>query len=168
MQKDFERLFHRAEDHYLIPSEMMALKKHIGLLGKRLETYRYLRDNEAEIFQAVADRLEADFPEEPSQKLEQCLCHWISTLRYSSMAMLLSNPEYLQYRLLEWLTEMIEAHELKAIETRVSEILTEHLQKVLSAEGFNLMKPFLTQSETILLAKTAPQSPQLAMAGDKA
>jgi hypothetical protein len=59
MQKDFERLFHRAEDHYLIPSEMMALKKHIGLLGKRLETYRYLRDNEAEIFQAVADRLEA-------------------------------------------------------------------------------------------------------------
>jgi hypothetical protein len=84
------------------------------------------------------------------------------------MAMLLSNPEYLQYRLLEWLTEMIEAHELRAIETRLSEILTEHLQKVLSAEGFNLLKPFLTQSETVLLAKAAPQSPQLAMAGDKA
>ena len=45
MQKDFERLFHRAEDHYLIPVEMVALKKHIGLLGKRLETYRYLREN---------------------------------------------------------------------------------------------------------------------------
>jgi hypothetical protein len=63
---------------------------------------------------------------------------------------------------------MIEAHELKAIETRLSEILTEHLQKVLSAEGFKLLQPFLTQSETILLAKAAPKSPELAMAGDKA
>jgi hypothetical protein len=165
MQKDFERLFHRAEDHYLIPVEMVALHKHIGLLGKRLETYRYLRDNENAIFQAVADRLEADFPDEPTQRLEQCLCHWISTLRYSSMAMLLSNPEYLQYRLLEWLTEMVEAHELRGIETRLAEILTERLQKDLSAEGFTLLKPFLTQSETILLAKAAPQSAQPAMAG---
>lgn len=155
MQKDFERLFHRAEAHYLIPVEIVALRKHIRLLDKRLETYRYLRDNENAIFQTVADRLEADFPEEPTQKLEQCLCHWISTLRYGSMAMLLSNPEYLQYRLLEWLTEMVEAHELRAIETRLSQILSEHLQKVLSAEGFTLLKPFLTQSETILLAKVS-------------
>lgn len=168
MQKDFERLFHRAEDHYLIPSEMIALKKHIGLLGKRLETYRYLRDNEVAIFQTVADRLEADFPEEPTQRLEQCLCHWISTLRYSAMAMLLSNPEYLQYRLLEWLTEMVEAHELKGIEARLSELLTEDLQNRLSAESFNLLRPFLDQSQKILLAQTEAPSTEPIMVGEQA
>ncbi len=168
MQKDFERLFHRAEDHYLIPSEMIALKKHVGLLGKRLETYRYLRDNEVAIFQTVADHLEADFPDEPTQRLEQCLCHWISTLRYSAMAMLLSNPEYLQYRLLEWLTEVVGAHELTAIETRLSALLTDHLQNNLSAESFNLLKPFLEQSQKILLAPTEAPSTEPLMVGDQA
>ena len=168
MQKDFEKLFHRAEDHYLHPLEMISFRKHVGLLKHRLATYRYLRNNEGMIFQSVADQLESEFPDTPTPQLEQALLHWISILRYSSMALLLSNPEYLQYRLLEWLSDVVNAYELQAIETRLAEILTQHLQSVLSEDGFHLLQPFLHQAEVTVLHKVVPQAPELAMAGDQA
>ena len=101
MQKDFERLFHRAEDHYLGPLEIISFRKHLGLMQERLNAYRALRDDETSIFQAIADQLETEFKTAPVAQLQQALLHWISILRYGSMAMLLSNHEYLQYRLLE-------------------------------------------------------------------
>jgi hypothetical protein len=168
MQKDFERLFHRAEDHYLHPLEMVSFHKHLGLLEHRLSTYRYLRDNEGMIFQSVADQLESEFPEAPAAQLEQALLHWISILRYGSMGMLLSNPEYLQYRLLEWLSEVVSAYELQEIEKRISEILVQNLQSVLAEEDFHLLEPFLKQADTTVLHQTAPQAPEYAMAGESA
>ena len=120
MQKDFERLFHRAEDHYLHPLEIISFRKHLGLMQERLNAYRTLLDNETVIFQAIADQLESEFSDAPVAQLQQGLLHWISILRYASMAMVLSNPEYLQYRLLEWLEALVQAHDLLAIETRIS------------------------------------------------
>lgn len=168
MQKDFERLFHRAEDHYLHPLEMTAFRKHLGLLDRRLSTYRYLRDNEGMIFQSVADQLESEFPEVPTAQLEKALLHWISILRYGSMAMLLNNPEYLQYRMLEWVSDVVSAYELQDLETRLADILKQNLQASLSAEDFHLLDPFLTQAGVTVLHQAAPQPPEYAMAGDKA
>lgn len=168
MQKDFERLFHRAEDHYLHPLEMTAFRKHLGLLDRRLSTYRYLRDNEGMIFQSVADQLESEFPEVPTAQLEKALLHWISILRYGSMAMLLNNPEYLQYRMLEWVSDVVSAYELQDLETRLADILKQNLQASLSAEDFHLLEPFLTQAGVTVLHQAAPQPPEYAMAGDKA
>ena len=163
MQKDFERLFHRAEDHYLHPLEMISFRKHLGLLKQRLSTYHYLRDNEAVIFQTVADRLESEMGDTPVSQLEQGLLHWISILRYSGMAMLLSNPEYLQYRLLEWLGDMVNAYELRPVETRIAALLTDYLENALPADDFALLKPFLSQAETtVLQSSPAPESPELA------
>lgn len=168
MQKDFERLFHCAEDHYLDPQEMDCLRQNLGLLDQRLITYRYLRDNEGMVFQFVADRLEKEFPATPVAQLEQALLHWISILRYSSMAQLLNSPEYLQYRLLEWLSDVVNAYQLETIETRLAEILTQRLQTVLSKAGFHLLEPFLKQAEVTVLHPTAPQAPELAIVGDRA
>ena len=152
MQKDFERLFHRAEDHYLHPLEIISFRKHLGLMQERLNAYRTLRDNETVIFQAIADQVEMEFSDSVAQ-LQQALLHWISILRYSSMAMLLSNPEYLQYRLLEWLEALVQAHDLAAIETRLSALLNQTLEGVLPAEQFKLLHPFLQQAEQTVLGK---------------
>ncbi|MFM1842356.1 MAG: hypothetical protein RLZZ490_1092 [Cyanobacteriota bacterium] len=153
MQKDFERLFHRAEDHYLHPLEIISFRKHLGLMQERLNAYRTLRDNETVIFQAIADQVEMEFSDSPVAQLQQALLHWISILRYSSMAMLLSNPEYLQYRLLEWLEALVQAHDLAAIETRIAELLNQTLAGMLPAEQFKLLHPFLEQAEQTVLGK---------------
>ncbi|MFN5515273.1 MAG: phycobilisome protein [Cyanobacteriota bacterium] len=166
MQKDFERLFHRAEDHYLHPLEMISFKKHLALMSQRLEAYRMLRDKEGEIFQTAADQLEAQFPDRTQADLEQALLHWISVLRYGAMAMLLSNPEYLQYRLLEWLEGMVEARELRPVESRLAQLLTAELQKTLTEDGFKLLQPFLAQAEKTILG--AVEEPQPATVGEPA
>ncbi|AIE74152.1 MULTISPECIES: phycobilisome protein [unclassified Synechocystis] len=157
MQKDFERLFHRAEDHYLQPPEIIAFRKQLGLMGERLSAYRLVRDNEIVIFQAIADQLEEEFSNAPAAQLQQALLHWISILRYGSMAMLLSNPEYLQYRLLEWLEGMVQAHDLSAIETRLSALLKEQLQSLLGVPQYRLLEPFLVQADQTVLGQ-APVS----------
>lgn len=153
MQKDFERLFHRAEDHYLSPLEVISFRKHLGLMQERLDTYRALRDSETVVFQAIADQLEGEFPDAPVSQLQQALLHWISILRYGSMAMLLSNPEYFQYRLLEWLEGMVEAHDLLVIETRLAELLKEQLHSLLLAPQYRLLEPFLVQAEQTVLGQ---------------
>jgi len=160
MQKDFERLFHRAEDHYLHPLELISFRKHLGLMQERLVAYRTLRDNETVIFQAIADQLESEFGDAPVAQLQQGLLHWISILRYASMAMLLSNPEYLQYRLLEWLEALVQAHDLLAIETRLSVLLNQTLEGILPAEQFKLLHPFLEQAEQTVLGKAPVAQPE--------
>jgi len=160
MQKDFERLFHRAEDHYLHPLEIISFRKHLGLMQERLNAYRTLRDNETVIFQAIADQLETEFSDAPVAQLQQALLHWISILRYASMAMLLSNPEYLQYRLLEWLEALVQAHDLLAIETRLSALLNKTIEGVLPAEQFKLLHPFLEQAEHTVLGKAPEAQPE--------
>jgi primosomal protein N'' len=68
------------------------------------------------------------------------------------MAMLLNDPEYLQHRLLEWLTEQIKAHELQSLETDIYKYLQMRLKKVLSAEQLALLNPFLEEARKTLLA----------------
>ncbi|BFM38618.1 phycobilisome protein [Synechocystis sp. LKSZ1] len=167
MQRDFERLFHRAEDHYLHALEVASFQKHLGLLQERLAAYRYLRDHELDIFQTLADRLEMAYPDTPTPTLEKALLHWISILRYSAMGMLLSNPEYLQYRLLEWLGDMVTAHDLHAIENTLAEALVQYLQEALPEAQFTLLRPFLAQAETTVLGQAQPQPEQLSMAGEQ-
>ncbi len=167
MQKDFERLFHRAEDHYLQAPEVGSFKKHLGLLQERLSAYRTLRDNEVAIFQAIANQLETELTDTPTASLEKALVHWLSVLRYSAMAMLLNNPEFLQYRLLEWLGDLVKAHELQTVETHLAHLLTSRLQALLSADEFKLLHPFLVQAETTILGKAQPEAPNPVLVGDQ-
>jgi len=151
MQTDFEKMFERADDHYLKAPEMIVFKHNLGVLKQRLDTYKTLRNNEIRIFQAIADRLVEDFAETNPRILERSLKHWLSTLRYCAMAMLLNNPEYFQHRILEWLGGTLKAYEQDAIEARLFQLLREQIRTLLSSEQLRLLDPFLAQAETNLL-----------------
>lgn len=166
MQADLENFFYRAEDHYLQPPEMLVFKHHLNSMDKRLETYRCLRDREIAIFQPVADQLLEAFPQETPQRLERALQHWLSTLRYCAMAMLLNSPKFLEHRLLEWLTDIIKAYELELLEQYLYELLQENLKAVLSIEQFGLIGPFLEQAQTTLLVKETANEQQAVMLGE--
>lgn len=156
MQADFEDFFHRSEHHYLQKSEMLLFRRHIEILRQRLTAYEALRNKEIEIFQAVADQLEVACPSASSQQLSKALGRWIAVMRYCAFAMLLNNPEFLQHRLLEWLTDIVRAHQMQAIEQTLYKILQEQLAQKLPPRQNELINPFLQQAQQTLLSETIP------------
>lgn len=154
MQTDLENFFHRAEHHYLQNLEMIVFRHQIAVIRKRLAIYECLRDNELELFQLIAEQLEAHFPDENSQLLERAIRHWIAVIRYCAMAMLLNNHDFLRNRLLDWLTDIIKTYKMQAIEQYLYELLEHQLEELFVAEQMALLKPFLTQAQTTLLTQS--------------
>jgi hypothetical protein len=150
MHSDIQALWYEAEDHYLQPQEIKVFKHYADSLGQRLETYKHLRDREIDIFQPIADRLSDTFPQVKEELLTRALKHWLAIMRYCAMAMLLNNPEFLQHRLLEWLSPQIEAYQLEEIESKLYEFLEISLQRLLSQKQLALLQPFLSQAQTTL------------------
>ncbi|WP_319421416.1 globin family protein [Pleurocapsa sp. FMAR1] len=153
MQSDIENLLYLAEDHYLKQLEIQAFQICAASLAKRLEVYEYLRNHEIDIFQPIAAELSKVHAAEDPQLLEKALKHWLSIMRYCAMAMLLNNPEYFQRSVLEWLTEMVQAHQMQSLENTIYDLLFSQLKKLLSLEQFALIKPFLSQAQTTLLGE---------------
>ena len=152
MQPEIKNLLYEAQDHYLKPEEIKNFKHYASSLAQRLEIYELLRDREIAIFQPVADQLLKSFPQEKQETLERSLKSWLSVLRYCAMAMLLNNPEFLQRRLLEWLTDLVRAHqETQAIEITLHQLLLARLKELFSRQQLALMQPFLAQAEEALL-----------------
>ncbi len=151
MHSDITTLLHKAEDHYLRPAEMIVFKHQIKHISKCLETYKYLRDKEVEIFQPVVDRLVETFSQANPQLIELAIKDWLLVMRYGAMAMLLNNPEFFERRLLEWLSDRVKAHQLQEIETQLYQLLIVKLKQLMSEEQFAAIEPFLTQAKTTLL-----------------
>lgn len=150
MYLELEGIIHQAEEKYLQDDDLEVFSSHIYSLRERLETYELIRERELDIFQAVAVKLSEKFSEEKPVKIEQSLKHWLLITRYCAMAMLLNNREFLQRRLLEWLTDIVKAHDLQAIQnTLVSFLLQEYGQR-LSLKQIEYFKPFLEQAKTNL------------------
>ena len=153
MQSDLQAILHQAEEHYLAKPEIMVFQNHVASLATRLETYECLRDREIDIFQPIAEELVRAYPAENPKLLEKALKHWLAVMRYSAMAMLLNNAEYLQRRILEWLIEMVQAHQMQSMENTIYNLLLSRLEQLLSQQQFALLQPFLEQAQTTLLAE---------------
>lgn len=151
MHSEIQTLLYKAEEQYLKPPELELFRHQATSLSQRLETYELLRDQEVAIFQPVADQLLENFPQEKQEKLERALKHWLSVLRYCAMAMLLNNQEFLQRRLLEWLTDLVQVSQTQAIDMTVYQLLQTRLKELLSEEQLAGVQPFLEQAEATLL-----------------
>ena len=103
------------------------------------------------IFQPVADQISVIFPQEKQERLEQVLQQWILILRHSAMAMLLNDSEYLQRRVIDWLSGIVQAHNTQAIDTQVYQLLNTRLNELLSAKAMVFIQPFLEQVKSYLL-----------------
>jgi hypothetical protein len=151
MYPEIRALLYEAEQNYLQPTEIERFKYHVLSLAQRLEVYETLRENELAIFQPIANGLLAAFPHEQQASWERALKNWVSVLRYGAMAMLLNNPEFLQRRLLEWLTDLVQVHQTQEMEMTLFQLLEARLPEFLSSEQMALLQPFLTQAQETLL-----------------
>lgn len=151
MQTELTELLVQAENRYLQTEELQGFKSYAETLAQRLKIYEFLRDREVVIFQPVADQISVIFPQEKQERLEQVLQQWILILRHSAMAMLLNDSEYLQRRVIDWLSGIVQAHNTQAIDTQVYQLLNTRLNELLSAKAMVFIQPFLEQVKSYLL-----------------
>ncbi len=151
MYKELENWLHQAEKDYLNADELTIFKSEMLEWKERLAIYKHLRDYEVVLFQPVAERLQKIYPQENQSRLEQALKHWIAIMRYAAFAMLTNNPEFLQYRILEWLNPVIKTYQLQAIEQELYAILQEVLETLLTEKEKMRLDPFLKQAQDTLL-----------------
>jgi Phycobilisome protein len=154
MPQDLKKIIFQAEEDYLPEADLDEFKTKVNSLAERLAIYEIIREQEIALFQPIADQLVQNSTERQPKVIEKAIKHWIAILRYCAMAMLLNNTEYLQHRLLEWLTEQIQAHELQSLETEIYKLLQIRLKKVISAEQLVLLNPFLEEARKTLLVST--------------
>lgn len=158
MDTALQSLIYAADDHYLSDADLDRFNKDVKALGNRIEAYEYLRDRELSILQPAADYLTEEFLGADPKLLERAVLHWLSILRYASMAMLQNNPEYLNRRILEWLPELVEVYQLRDIELALYKLIQAQLKSSLSPEQLALIKPYLEGAYGVLLnAKPALQ-----------
>jgi hypothetical protein len=150
MYPELQALIHEAEHQYLQADNLHKLTQEVSTLKDRLTAYKILRDEEISIFQEVADKAVKKLPDENTKKIETALRHWLLITRYCGMAMLLNNPDFLEHRLLEWLTDVVQAHDSQAISTTIYSLLVVKLEDELSEAGFQQIQPFLSQANDYL------------------
>ncbi|MEO1131080.1 MAG: phycobilisome protein [Cyanobacteria bacterium J06639_1] len=151
MYPELQTLLYAAEERYLQDGDIEAFRQLLQSFQERMQAYEALRDNEATIFQRVANQLLEAYPKEQPERLERALKHWIAATRFASMAMLLNNAEYLERHLLEWLTEQVSAHQMQSIESTLHQLLEPRLRKVLSREQWETFQPYVEQIQAALL-----------------
>ena len=147
MNPVFQELIHQAESQYLKPEQIEQLNTEVSTLKQRLNLYKTLRDKEIVLFQEIADQLILKLPDENHQNIENCLRQWLLTTRYCAMAMLLNNPEFLEHRLLEWLTDIIQVHQTQSISDNLYSLLIKKLNKIVSDTELSYITPFLNQAK---------------------
>ncbi|NJM74431.1 MAG: hypothetical protein HC852_00165 [Acaryochloridaceae cyanobacterium RU_4_10] len=87
--------------------------------------------------------------------------HWLSILRYGSMAMLLNNMEFLNHRLLEWMPDLLEVYQLRDIEIAFYRLLQVQLKSSLSSTQIDLIKPYLEEAYGVLLRSKSTLQPSV-------
>lgn len=155
MYPTLQEIIHQAESKYLQEEDLNQLQQEISALKEKTRVYKTLRDKEIEIFQAVADQLVTKLPDENTTAIEDCLRQWLLVTRYCAMAMLLNNPEFLERRLLEWLTDIVKIHQSQSISDNLYSLLMVRLGKILSDQDLAYIKPFLKQANNHLAKVTA-------------
>ncbi|MGK7913034.1 MAG: phycobilisome protein [Synechococcus sp.] len=150
-------LFHAAEESYLQDSDLQTFEMLIDGLEERLNLYEKLRDNEEKLVQRLALNLQEDYPTEPPRRLQLALQNHVLVMRYCAMAMLIDDPDFLKYRLLEWLTDVVAAHDLQEIQNSLDRSMVKRLKKLLSGSERELIEPYLKLAKEIVLEKSAPE-----------
>ncbi|WP_293129721.1 phycobilisome protein [Microcoleus sp. bin38.metabat.b11b12b14.051] len=157
MHPEIEALLDQAETRFLKGEEIIAFKRQAATLAQRLKIYEFLREKEATIFQPVANKLQESFPNQKEETLERSLKHWVLVLRYCAMAMLLNDLNFLEQRLQDWVSGIVEAHQTQKVEATVCTLLETRLKELLSEQARAILQPFLDQAKSMIVDSNAQE-----------
>ncbi len=141
MYVTIDAFFDEAEKRYLTSDELKVLGRYSLSLPHRLTLYRLLRDRELEMFQAIADQLEAKLPQEPAENLERTLKGGIASLRQCAMAMLVNDPRLLEDQR-RWLQTSQANYDSRALDVLMFSLLHRQLERSLNPQQLKFFDSF--------------------------
>ncbi|TVQ48027.1 MAG: phycobilisome protein [Gloeocapsa sp. DLM2.Bin57] len=151
MYAELRELLYDAEEHYLKSEEIDKLRQNVESLKERLAIYKELRNREIDIFQAIANQLEKELDPTEVQQLPELIVHWAKIVRYVAMGMLLNSNEFIQRRILEWITPVRQAHNRVSLDEQVYKLLYSELKNLLPEQQWQIWQPFIVQVEQTML-----------------
>ncbi len=151
MMPKIQELISQAQDRYLASDELGLMESYVSSLPDRLMLYKQIRDREINILQAVADQVPTELPSVTDEELETGIKNLILVLRYSSMAMLLNDENFLKQRLLNWLEGIMSMRDMRRLNEILYKLLNQGLRQQFSPAQLALIQPLITAAQVTLI-----------------
>jgi len=146
-----QELINQAQDRYLATDELGLMEGYVTSLPERLKLYKVIRDREIEFLQTVADQVASELPSVTDEDLELGVKNLILVVRYCSMAMLLSDENFLKERLLSWLEGIMSMRDMRRLNETLYKLLNQVLRQNISPSQLALIQPFITTAQVTLI-----------------
>ncbi|HBC40424.1 MAG TPA: hypothetical protein DCZ88_00585 [Pseudanabaena sp.] len=146
-----QELIDQAQDRYLASDELGLIESYVISLPDRLNLYKLIRDREIDILQSVADQVPMELPNVTLEDLELGIKNLVLVLRYSSMAMLLNDENFLKERLLNWLEGIMSMRDLRWLNDTLYKLLNQILKQQFSPSQLALIQPLITTAQVTLI-----------------
>ncbi|BBC24863.1 hypothetical protein [Pseudanabaena sp. ABRG5-3] len=146
-----QELINQAQDRYLASDELGLMESYVSSLPDRLKLYKLIRDREIDILQSVADQVQSELPNVAVEDLEVGIKNLVLVLRYSSMAMLLNDENFLKERLLSWLEGIMSMRDMRRLNDALYKLLNQVLRQQFSPNQLALLQPLITSAQVTLI-----------------
>jgi hypothetical protein len=146
-----QELINQAQDRYLASDELGLMESYVSSLPDRLKLYKLIRDREIDILQSVADQVQSELPNVAVEDLEVGIKNLVLVLRYSSMAMLLNDENFLKERLLSWLEGIMSMRDMRRLNDALYKLLNQVLRQQFNPNQLALLQPLITSAQVTLI-----------------
>ncbi len=147
MLSQIQHLNLATDGRYATDAELQFLRDYMKSYALRVETYQALQAAEATIVQQVHAQLMAADPTLLSSGADDLTAKWkrdtIRVLRYSSVAMLLNDPDTLQEQFLLWFQTIMRAFSAQKSCDATYEAMQEVVKRTLTPIQSSLVCPIL-------------------------
>jgi hypothetical protein len=157
MFTNLERLSVEVDGRYATSEELDFLKSYFQTFKYRISAYQKIQKNESAIMNQIQENLEKMNPNIFIQGSVNLKSKWrsdtIRVLRYSAMALLIDDPEYLRQRLLIWFSTILQAFKVKDLTQLTCQTMSDVIKNYLTPEENNLFLPLIELNSNTLCKK---------------
>lgn len=157
MFTNLERLSVEVDGRYATSEELDFLKSYFQTFKYRISAYQKIQKNESAIINQIQENLEKMNPNIFMQGSVNLKSKWrsdtIRVLRYSAMALLIDDPEYLQQRLLIWFSTILQAFKVQDLTKLTCQTMSDIIKNYLTPEENNLFLPLIELNSNTLCKK---------------
>ncbi len=157
MLTQLQRLSVEVDGRYATPEELDFLKSYLETLKYRVSAYQKIKKNESVIIDQIQDKLQqmnqAIFIQGSVDFTSKWRLDTIRVLRYSAMALLIDDPDYLRERLLIWFATILKAFKVQNLTQLTYQEMSDVIESYLTPEENDLFLPLIKLDLTILSKK---------------
>jgi hypothetical protein len=157
MFTNLERLSVEADGRYATAEELDFLRSYFQTFKYRISAYQKIKNNESAIMNKIQENLEKMNPNIFMQGSVNLKSKWhldtVRVLRYSAMALLIDDPEYLQQRLLIWFSTILQAFKVQTLTQLTYKTMADVIISYLTPEENRLFLPLIELNSNTLSKK---------------